>query len=231
MPKPKLVPDRQVELSILADLQKNTGKKNPIIAGVDEVGRGALAGPASVGITLISPATVDSFPSELRDSKLLSPRVRQRLIHPVTDWVLAGAVGHSTIAEINNLGIITALRMAATRACAQLREQGFAIDAVLLDGSHNWWSEQLLGETEVDLPAVPVTTMVKGDAKCAVVAAASVLAKVERDTLLEKLHLEFPQYDWQNNKGYSSPKHIVALKEYGASIYHRTAWKLPGLTS
>ncbi|MFC5369854.1 ribonuclease HII [Arcanobacterium bovis] len=228
----RMKPDRLIEKEMLE--QMSCLGENPILAGVDEVGRGSLAGPASVGIALIDSTTTDSFPDKLRDSKLLSPAVRQSLVEPTREWVLAAAVGHSTVEEINKWGIVAGLRAAAKRAVDELYAQGFHIDAVLLDGSHDWWTSDGFGalfDAVPQLPDVPVRTVVKGDAQCAVVAGASVLAKVSRDSLMESLAQEFPQYDWGSNKGYSSPKHVEALKEFGASIYHRTAWKLPGISS
>ncbi|WP_124055060.1 ribonuclease HII [Arcanobacterium ihumii] len=223
----RLVPDRTIEKEILARLA--TGIENPILAGVDEVGRGSLAGPASVGIALIDLKTSDAFPSKLRDSKMISAKVRENLVEPTSNWVMASAVGHSTVDEINTLGIVAGLRCAAARAVDSLLNRGFHFDAVLLDGSHNWWTTDGLFDVGPQLPSVPVQTEVKGDARCAAIAAASVLAKVARDSLMSSLAVDFPQYDWEHNKGYSSQKHIAALKDFGASVHHRTAWNLPGL--
>ncbi|MBM7825667.1 ribonuclease HII [Arcanobacterium pluranimalium] len=228
----RIFPDRLIEKELLDQLRIR--HENPVLAGVDEVGRGSLAGPASVGIALIDSNTSDAFPQKLRDSKLLSAQVRQDLVAPTEQWVLAAAVGHSTVEEINTWGIVAGLRAAARRAVDELYQRGFHFDAVLLDGSHDWWSADQTGvlfDERPQLPDVPVHTVVKGDARCAVVAGASVLAKVSRDSLMESLAQEFPHYDWDNNKGYSSAKHVAALKEFGASIYHRTAWKLPGISS
>lgn len=110
------------------------------VAGVDEVGRGALAGPATVGIAVIDGETSDSFPAGLRDSKLLSARARENLVQPVRAWVRSYAVGHASAQEVNQFGIMGALRIAASRAVGQLSD--FPIGAVLLDGSHDWWSSE-----------------------------------------------------------------------------------------
>ena len=225
----KLVPSRAVELEFLSELVADNSGDGPIyLAGVDEVGRGALAGPVSVGIALISLHTSDDFPAGLRDSKMLSARAREALVEPCMEWAEAIAVGHASVEQINQYGIVAGLRFAAANAVTQIEAQGKRIAGVLLDGSHNWWAAP--GQLwDADLPAVPVHTLVKGDAQCAVVAAASVVAKVRRDAMMVELAEQFPDYDWVHNKGYSSAKHVQALAEHGASLWHRTSWKLPGL--
>ena len=225
-----LAPSRELEKALLAELAETV--ENPLLAGVDEVGRGALAGPVAVGIALVDGATSDNFPSALRDSKMLSAAARESLVPLLQDWVRAYAVGYASAAEIDKWGIIAALQTAAARASADLRQQGWKFTAVLLDGSHNWWGNNSLYSPqppELCPPNVPVKTLVKGDAKCAALAAASVLAKVQRDAFLSQLNTEHPEYDWEHNKGYSSPKHIAALQKYGVSEYHRISWKLPGI--
>ncbi|MDR6939096.1 ribonuclease HII [Arcanobacterium hippocoleae] len=223
----RIMPTRQLELSLLAELSLH--QPNAILAGVDEVGRGALAGPVSVGIALINIATTDEFPEKLRDSKQLSPSVREALMIPIRQWVLAGAVGSATAAEIDQHGIMAGLRIAAADAVNKLGTAGYQIDGVLLDGSHNWWVGRDLFAPETQLPDVPVRTVVKGDAQCAVIAAASVLAKVERDHYMEKISPKYPHYDWGRNKGYASVRHIAGLREFGPCEFHRTSWKLPGV--
>ncbi|WP_369801262.1 ribonuclease HII [Arcanobacterium buesumense] len=217
-----LRPDRQVERELLATIAPGT-----YVAGVDEVGRGALAGPASVGIALVGMETSDDFPDNLRDSKLLSPAARQALVEPVRAWVSASAVGHADAEDVNEYGIIGALRIAAKNALLQLTD--FPIGAVLLDGSHDWWSSDGLFDPGASLPHFPVRMEVKGDARCAVIAGASVLAKVERDEIMIAAAEQFPGYGLERNKGYASKEHIAGLGARGASRFHRTAWKLPGI--
>ncbi|MCI5825430.1 MAG: ribonuclease HII [Arcanobacterium sp.] len=210
-----------------------------VLAGVDEVGRGALAGPVSVGIAAITAGTSDSFPAGLRDSKLLTPARREALIEPCERWVHAWAVGSASAAEIDQYGIIAALRIAAARAAHELWEHGVRIDGVLLDGTHNWWSPvglfeldaagAPLSERTLEPPDVPVRTVVKGDAQCAVVAAASVLAKVVRDAYMVELAQRYPGYSFERNKGYASAAHVRALERLGPSEIHRTSWHLPGV--
>ncbi len=222
-------PSRLVEKEVLAGLYATGGGAPVYVAGVDEVGRGALAGPASVGIALVGVDTSDEFPAGLRDSKLLSAKAREAFVQPVRSWVAASAVGHSTIEEINSWGIMAGLRAAAARALGAL--EGFPIGAVLLDGSHNWWTTpDALFPIGPQLPDIPVRMEVKGDAHCAVIAAASVLAKVERDALMVQAAQRYPGYDWELNKGYASASHIDSLATRGATDFHRTSWNLPGMT-
>ncbi|AWA42900.1 ribonuclease HII [Trueperella pyogenes] len=218
-----IVPDRDVELALLREL--SAGGEHVYLAGVDEVGRGALAGPASVGVALVSLGTPDEFPVGLRDSKLMTPAARTRAVADVLSWVDAAAVGHADADAVNTWGIIGALRLAAADALSKI---DLPIGGVLLDGVHDWWTTDGL-PLGPQLPPYSVHMEVKGDARCAVVAAASVLAKVARDELMIELARENPGYDWEHNKGYASPKHISGLRELGASAHHRTSWKLPGL--
>lgn len=195
----------------------------PVIAGMDEVGRGALAGPVSVGVVLID-ASARSAPAGVRDSKLLTPLARQRLVAPLRRWARASAVGHAQPAEIDAIGIIAALRLAGRRALAALPARP---DLVILDGNHDWLSDPAqagLFAMLTDGPPPPVRTLIKADMTCSTVAAASVLAKVERDGILTGLHERFPQYGWADNKGYSAPEHLAALERLGPCELHRRSW-------
>ncbi|MFP5312943.1 MAG: ribonuclease HII [Actinomycetes bacterium] len=202
------------------------------LAGVDEVGRGALAGPVSVGIAVIDLERQEPL-AGVRDSKLLAPAERERLDPLVRRWSVAAAVGHATAAEIDALGIIAALRLAGTRAWRTVLDAGITPEAVLLDGSHNWLSpaEQL---SLFDQPVfeagceAPVHTKVKADMQCLSVAAASVIAKVERDRMMRELHAEYPHYGWEINKGYATAAHRNVLRAAGPSPYHRVSWRLLG---
>jgi len=206
------------------------------LAACDEVGRGALCGPVTIGMVVIS-ETTRTAPQGVRDSKLLTPEARIRLVPRIRRWALCSAVGHATPAEIDEIGIIAALRLAGRRALAQLAVRP---DGVLLDGNHDYLSDpaqdDLFGDPvasvlpsagEVAVP--PVTTMIKADLRCAAVAAASILAKTERDALMVELHDGHPDYGWADNKGYASPAHIEALGRLGPSIHHRRSWSLPGV--
>jgi len=251
-----------------------------LVAGMDEVGRGALAGPVTVGVVVVD-ASVRTAPSGVRDSKLLAPAAREALVPRVRRWAVDSAVGHAEPGEIDRYGIIAALRLAGRRALAQLvRPPG----CVLLDGSHDWLSAPRTrpGPTSVPVsvagcddeaqgalfavpvapplpvlpagtftvvppsplawPAVPlrvpappvelavdpcVVAQVKADLRCAAVAAASVLAKVERDAIMvERARLD-PRYGWHDNKGYSAPEHAEAIRRHGPCEQHRRSWSLP----
>ncbi|MGY4646025.1 ribonuclease HII [Cellulomonas sp. URHB0016] len=213
-----------------------------LVAGMDEVGRGSLAGPVSVGVVVVD-ASTRSAPRGVADSKLLTPAARTALLPALGRWGLARAVGHASAAEIDELGIIAALRLAGTRALAAVVDNVGRVDVVLLDGSHDWLTPpapvvDLFTAVEEAAPptagscalssAPRVRTRVKADRTCASVAAASVLAKCERDALMVGLSTYHPAYRWDENKGYASPVHLAALRELGPSELHRRSWRLPG---
>jgi ribonuclease HII len=202
------------------------------LAGVDEVGRGALAGPVSVGIAVVDLHTQKPL-AGVRDSKLLSPAERERLEPLVRRWSVASAVGHASAQEIDALGIIAALRLAGTRAWLDILATGVSPDVVLLDGSHNWLSPagqlSLFDEPSTDFACTaPVHTKVKADMQCLSVAAASVIAKVERDQQMRGLHTDYPDFGWDVNKGYATAIHRDALRAAGPTPYHRVSWNLLG---
>lgn len=204
-----------------------------LVAGMDEVGRGALAGPVSVGVVVVDAAT-RTAPKGVADSKLLTPAAREALVPLLQRWPVAWAVGHAGPAEIDAHGIVAALRIAGRRALAQVGRVCGDVDVVLLDGSHDWLTrtqvdlfEAAEPDTACDLVTDPaVRTMVKADLQCASVAAASVLAKVERDMLLTRLARQYPAYVWDQNKGYSAPAHLRALRRHGTTPQHRRSWNL-----
>jgi ribonuclease HII len=222
-----------------------------MVAAIDEVGRGALAGPVTVGVVVVD-ADTPSAPAGVRDSKLLTPEARAKIAPRLRRWAPMYAVGHASPHEIDRIGIIAALRLAACRALGSLPVRP---DCALLDGSHNWLSLPVVsprldepalfeldvvgspdfaagsGVAEVRAEIVPgtVVTQVKADLRCAAVAAASVLAKVERDALMVDLAQRFPEYGWHENKGYSAPEHISALRRLGPCDLHRVSWNLPGV--
>ncbi len=210
-----------------------------LLAGMDEVGRGALAGPVSVGVVVID-ETCRSAPQGVKDSKLLTPAHRERMVRPIRRWALAYAVGHSSPSEIDEIGIMGGLRLAGTRALAAIAADGIRPDLVILDGNHDW----LTPPDELGLLAFahdggsspparasvpPVTTMIKADMKCSSVAAASVIAKVERDAMMVALDPDHPVYGWAVNKGYAAPEHMLALEMHGPCVQHRRSWRLPGV--
>lgn len=202
------------------------------LAGVDEVGRGALAGPVSVGIAVVDLERQKPL-AGVRDSKLLAPAERERLDPLVRRWSVASAVGHASAQEIDSIGIIAALRLAGTRAWQEVLSAGVRPEAVLLDGRHNWLSPagqlSLFDEPMVEASCdAPVHTKVKADMQCLSVAAASVIAKVERDRMMRELHGEFPDFGWDVNKGYATALHRDVLRAAGPTPYHRVSWRLLG---
>lgn len=200
-----------------------------VLAGMDEVGRGALAGPVTVGVVVID-ESCRTAPQGVRDSKLLVPHARERMVPLIERWALAHAVGHASAEEIDDIGIIAALRLAGTRALAAC---GVVPDLVILDGNHDWLTAPedvglLAFAHEEAVVTPPVTTMIKADLKCSSVAAASVLAKVTRDRIMVGLGRSEPDYGWVENKGYAAPEHMDALRRLGPSEWHRRSWRLPG---
>ncbi len=191
------------------------------VVGIDEVGRGALAGPVYVGAVVID-ATIGAIPDGLTDSKALSAAARHRLEPLVAAWCRAWALGRAEAQEIDALGIVEALRVAALRALAALP---VACDAVILDGSHDWLTgtADLFASAE---PVPPVTTRVKADLSCASVAAASILAKVARDRRMVELEADLPGYGFASHKGYGSATHRQAIATLGATSEHRRTWRL-----
>jgi ribonuclease HII len=217
-----------------------------VVAGLDEVGRGAWAGPVSVGVAVLRPKVrAPSVPRWLRDSKMLAEERRESLFDEVASWCSAWAVGHADAAECDRWGMTAALRLASYRALAALGERP---DALLVDGPYDLLRERPLpasvqealplalvdggapaGEPpplplpEVSPPAT-IVPVVDGDARCVAVAAASVLAKVVRDRLMRAEAEHFPPYVFERNKGYPSPAHQCALRGYGLSAIHRRSW-------
>ena len=216
------------ELRDLFTLERPLWQRGLLVAGVDEVGRGALAGPLMVGAVLL--AGERAHPQGLDDSKRLTPRRREALVPEIRSWCDASAVGLASAAEIDEVGLTSALRLAAWRA---LRRLGVRPTHVLLDGAHDFLTPPSsisllaqLAHEEIET-SVPVTTIVRGDSRSALIAAASVLAKVERDALMCAMSSRFVGYGWSRNKGYGSASHLEALRDLGPSSQHRTSWRLP----
>lgn len=219
-------PSKKPSLRVERSLQREGHR---LLAGMDEVGRGALAGPVSVGVVVID-ETVRSAPVGVKDSKLLTERARTALVPRIRRWAVAYAVGHASPDEIDAIGIMASLRLAGTRALGAI---GLVPDLVILDGNHDWLTAPgdvgLFAFTEPGGPITPpVTTMIKADLKCSSVAAASVLAKVERDDLMVRLGADHPAYGWTLNKGYAAPEHMDAIARLGPCELHRRSWRLPG---
>ncbi|HSJ43075.1 MAG TPA: ribonuclease HII [Euzebyales bacterium] len=179
-----------------------------LVAGVDEVGRGAWAGPVTFAAVVLPS---DRRMYKLRDSKMLDAPRREELAARLRSFALGIGLGHATNGEIDAMGMSDAMRLAASRAVAAL---SLRPDAFLVDGNWNM------------LPRVeqPVTTVVHGDATSASIAAASIVAKVTRDALMRSVCPTYPRYVFSSNKGYPSPPHVAALDRYGPCVLHRHSW-------
>lgn len=176
-----------------------------VVVGIDEVGRGAWAGPISVGAAVV-PAERRVY--KIRDSKLLTEPEREAIFERVADWVEVFAVGHASHSECDELGMSEAQKLAAQRAIAALPVEP---DAVILDG--NW--DFVGGASEL---------IVGGDAKSLSISAASILAKVTRDRIMRTEADSYPWYWFEGNKGYPGPRHKAALQAVGPSAIHRRSW-------
>ena len=177
-----------------------------VVAGVDEVGRGALAGPVTACAVVLE---VSCHIEGLDDSKRLAPDIRAQVADRVRLSAVAFAVAHAGPEEIDRFGIGHATRTAWGRALAAL---GLSVDFVLVDGN----DPGALG--------LPTRAVVQGDSSVACIAAASVVAKVERDRLMELLAAEHPEYGFEANRGYGTAEHLAALSRFGPSLVHRRSF-------
>lgn len=182
-----------------------------LVAGVDEVGRGSLAGPVVAGAVILDPARPVRG---LRDSKLLTARDREELSQQITARALAVGIGESEAVEIDAVNILRATHAAMRRALGALSVDP---DFVLVDA--------------LTIPGVRTRQegLVHGDRLSASIAAASIVAKVHRDAMMDRLHQRWPCYRFDTNKGYGTPDHLGALRRHGASPIHRTTFR--GVTS
>jgi len=206
-----VIPTREREDQLFADGHR-------VIIAMDEVGRGALAGPVSVSAAVFV-ADLGEAPEGVKDSKLVSEKKRGPLAHEVAQWLPAVVVGESTLQEVDQVGITRALGRAGARALGQLSR--WLDDAhrpvVLLDGHHNWLS------THLDY-SIRVVTQVKADRDCLSVAASSLVAKVTRDRYMVEVDPQFPHYGFASNKGYGSTAHMAAIDQFGPCPIHRMSW-------
>lgn len=183
------------------------------IIGIDEAGRGPWAGPVSAGAVCLPLDHTDLTQAlkGVRDSKQLSARQRDNVYETIKEVALAWGIGHSTAQEIDEIGIVPATILAMTRALdAALKDADFTPDCLFID-------DMILPE----LRHVHQVSMIEGDSRSLSIAAASVLAKVWRDTYMLEIDAEFPQYGFAEHKGYGTAKHQAALKKYGVTPVHR----------
>ena len=176
------------------------------VCGVDEAGRGPLAGPVVAAAVILQRGRI---PKGLNDSKQLDEEEREALFPQIMDMAIAVGVGEASVEEIDLLNIRMATHQAMARA---VRALPVAAQFALVDGN--------------DAPALPCKcdTLVDGDARSVSIAAASIIAKVTRDRLMKRLHDEHPGYNWLRNKGYGTPEHYAGLKTCGVSIHHRRSF-------
>ena len=196
------------------ELETELLDKYQFVVGMDEVGRGSLAGPVAVAAFVLTLDKLNGQPQALQDSKLIRENKREKLAEETRAWG-AHAIAMVDAHLIDQHGIIAALKKAGQECLANLDLQNFA---VILDGNQNW------------LEMENATIRTKADRDCASVAAASILAKVERDALMVRLAERYPEYGFESNKGYSSDFHIEALRRHGPSDVHRKTW-LSGILS
>ena len=177
-----------------------------LLAGVDEAGRGPLAGPVVAAAVILD----DLQPIDgLNDSKVLTPRRREQLFDQIRARALCCSIAQASVEEIDRLNILQATLLAMQRAVDGLRLRPHK---VLVDGNR------------LPVLKVPAEAIVRGDSKVKAISAASILAKVHRDRLCMELHALHPQYGFDGHKGYPTPAHLAALREYGACAQHRRSF-------
>lgn len=186
---------------------------NCIVAGIDEAGRGPLAGPVVAACVVWRTET--KRPVGITDSKQVSNADRERLYRQITRKAAGWGIGVATSGEIDLINILEATRLASQRAfhaCQQMLGDEWRIGGLVTD--------------YLEIPAIglPTLSLIKGDCKSVSVASASILAKVTRDRMMDVYHEEFPFYGWNSNKGYSTPDHYAALALHGPSSLHRTTF-------
>ena len=178
-------------------------------AGCDEAGRGCLAGPVFTAAVILPP---DFYHEDLNDSKQMSSAARERLREVIEREALAWSVQAVSVEEIDKINILKASMLGMHRALLDLNHPP---GLILVDGNRF-----------VPFQKIPHQCVVKGDGKYAAIAAASVLAKTHRDAYMLALHTQFPQYDWQQNKGYPTEAHREAIRQHGPCIHHRRSFRL-----
>ncbi len=185
-----------------------------VVAGIDEAGRGALAGPVAAGAVILPPdETIMSCLSGVRDSKQLSAEQREKAREKILGHAIAYGVGFATSQEIDQIGILPATRLAIQRAlaCLELAPAHLLLDYLLLPDVQ-----------------IPQTALIKGDCRSLSIAAASILAKTSRDAVLRELELTYPGYGFASHKGYGTQAHRAALRRLGACPIHRLSFELLG---
>ena len=198
--------EKEIErLKNLKEFENNlhsTGLK--YIAGIDEAGRGPLAGPVVVGIAIMKP---DSFIEGVNDSKKLSEKKREQLYEQIISEAIDWTVGIVDQKEIDEINILNATKKALHMAISNLKVKP---DRILVDALEH-----------IDTYGIPYTSIIKGDAKIYSISVASIIAKVTRDRIMQKYDEIYPEYGFSGHKGYGTAKHIQAIKEYGPCSLHK----------
>ena len=202
---------KEKEEERLKELKKDEEKLHSngvkLIAGIDEAGRGPLAGPVVIGIAIMPE---NSMIEGVNDSKKVSEKKREKLYDLITQEAIAWNVGIADQNEIDEINILNATKLALTRAIDGLKIKP---DLILVDAL-----------TNINTLGIPYKSIIKGDAKEYSIAAASILAKVTRDRMMREYDEIYPQYGFSGHKGYGTAKHIAAIKEYGPCILHRKSF-------
>ncbi len=193
--------------------RRATGEQSDaLLAGIDEVGRGALIGPVYAAAVVFTPLALPWLQAiGVKDSKQLTPKKRYQLAQEIKNQAISYQIATASVAEIDQYNIFQASLLAMFRAVRSLSIQP---TLCLVDGNH-----------QIPALSIPQQTWIRGDQHSPIIAAASILAKVERDEHMTALAVEFPQYDLAANKGYPTPKHKQALKQFGPSSEHRKTFR------
>lgn len=195
----------ETRLNLLKQYEENLYKTGfKCIAGIDEAGRGPLAGPVTVGVAIMKP---DSFIEGINDSKKISESKREILYEKIISEALAWSVGIVDEKEIDEINILNATKKALTEALDKLKIKP---DIILVDALEH-----------INTLGIPYTSIIKGDAKIYSISVASIIAKVTRDRIMRKYDKIYPNYGFKEHKGYGTAKHIAAIKQYGPCPIHR----------
>lgn len=198
--------EKEIErLNKLKEFENNLYKTGlTYIAGIDEAGRGPLAGPVVVGIAIMKP---DSFIEGVNDSKKISEKKREIIYEQIISEALDWSVGIVDQNEIDEINILNATKKALHMAIENLKVKP---DRILVDALEH-----------IDTCKIPYTSIIKGDAKIYSISAASIIAKVTRDRMMQEYDEIYPEYGFKSHKGYGTAKHIEAIKAYGPCLLHR----------
>jgi len=197
--------------------------------GTDEAGRGCLAGPVTAAAVILPPDFENVF---LNDSKQLSEKMREKLRPIIEDQAISFSVTHLHPKEIDEINILNASMKGMQECVLKLNP---VPEFIIVDGNRQLNAKlglkntcgKVFSKKEIELlKSIPNQSIIKGDSKYLSIAAASVLAKTERDDYMNRIHEEFPMYNWKKNKGYPTKEHREAIRKYGVTKYHRMTFRL-----